>query len=214
MISEQDRGSEEAVWKNHCRELQIYAIRNEVLAAHRRIFSEHEPAIISLKELGGTPPVLMSKEERAKIVPRAIEGIKVAHTVSIIRHIFGLLEKAIAPGSPAVSDIPLKGGPDIFGSLNEVFRGEQQVLHTALVESERMAAGIILENFQKEEIPLFEYPKRLLSLRMLQTDELRPTADGGSVAYLPTKVDGIFVRYYYPPKQESPIISFEVRRLG
>lgn len=209
MTGEQNRGFEETIWKTHCRELQISAIRKEVLAAHRRIFCEHEPAIISLKELGGTPPVLMSKEERAEIIPRAIEGVKVIHAIYIINHIFDLLEKAIAPDSPSISDIPLKGEPGVLRSLEEMFRREQQVLHTALAESEKIAVGIILENFQKEGIPLFEYLKRVLSLRI----ELQSTVDGGSFAYLPTTIDGIFVRYYYSQGQESPVMSLEVKRL-
>lgn len=213
MTSEQDRMAEEAVWKTHCRQRQISAIQEEVLAAYHRVFGEHEPAITSLKELGFTPPSQISKRERAKIIPQVMEGVKVVYAISIINHIFGLLEKATAPDSPSVSDIPLRGKPGVLGTLEEVFRQEQEVLHTALAESKGMAIGTILENFQKEGIPLLEYPKRMLSLRMLKTDELRPTADGGAVAYLPTKVDGIFVRYYYPPKQESPIMSFEVRRL-
>lgn len=211
MINEQDEEFGKTESKTRHRQLQISRIWKEVSAAHRRISAEHEPEVMLLNELGSPSPFLISEEKRAEIVSGAIEGAKVLHAKDIIGHVLYLLKNAIAQDSPFVSDIPLKGNssPRVLRTLEDTFRNEQQILHAALAESERIAVGIILENFQKEGIPLLEYPKRVLSLRI----ELQPTVNGGSFACLPTKVDGIFVRYFYPRGQESPVMSLEVKRL-
>lgn len=200
------RNSPEVIsWAYHARELQIWAITEQVRRGLIKKITAQSNDIRALNHILATPPIFVSDDKRHSLSNGAMRGVRLTHTTETVTSVFKQLQKAITPEAQKVTSI-------VFGvesSLIEAFEAafpEKDLLYAALVEGEKEAGGIILASLQGDQ-PLLRFRKDMLKRR------LKSSVDGGSFAFLSTKVPRIEVRYYYPPGHNFPILSLEVKRL-
>ncbi len=212
MASEINRNTgpqEENKWKSHRRRRQIEEIYNAVFDARRRISIEHKRGVRSLRELTRIHPVLMAlipENRRRELIDRALEGAGVIHATNIIRQVFGLLKRATRPDAPKRTNISLSDEFYLPKAIEAAFKGKEEILQEVLTKSQTSAINTILEALQMNRVPLLRYKRGLLAT----AGGLQPTKNGGSVIYLPTKINRVCVRYLYPPGQETPFLSLRV----
>lgn len=200
--------SPEAIsWVYHARELQIRAIAEELHQTLKEKFNAQLSDVLSLREILYTPPILMTDNRRCVLFEKAIQGVRLIHTIEGVKGVFEQVEGAITPEAPKVTSIVLVIKPSLIKALEAAFP-KKDLLYESLIEGEKEAGDIILASLQGDQ-PLLRFRKDILSL----ATNLEPSVDGGSVALLHTKVPGIEVRYYYPPGQNFPLLSLEVNRL-
>lgn len=81
----------------------------------------------------------------------------------------------------------------------------------ALADGRNQATLLLLEGLQRPGINLNLWPFSVAA--GIEAMEKSPTLDGGFIGTLATAVDGVDVRYYYPPRVNTPQISLVVKSL-
>lgn len=194
-------------WLYHARELQIQAIAKEMRRALIEKIIAQSDDIRALNEILTTPLVFMTDNRRCVLFKEAMRGVRLMHTLEVIKSVFEQIGAAIAPEAPKVTSVGLWIESPLIKALEAAFP-ERDSLSGALIQGRQEASDIIMTSLQGDQ-PLLRFRKDMLSL----ATDLRASVDGGSVALLNTKVPGIKVRYYYPPGRRFPRRSLEVRRL-
>lgn len=202
------RYSPEAIsWAYHARELQIWAITEQVHRGLIKKITAQSNDIRALNHILATPPIFVSDDKRHFLSNGALRGVRFTHTTETVTSVFKQLQKAITPEAQKVTSIVFGIESSLIKAFEAAFP-EKDLLYEALIEGEKEAGDIILASLQADQ-PLLRFRKDILSLGI----NLKPSVDGGSVALLNTRVPGIKVRYYYPPGQNFPLLSLEVNRL-
>ena len=221
---------EEHGWKSYGRYLTVRTLSEEIF---QEISARHlnDGNVISiLFRLLTTPGYVIeafSREfpnEVGEAFLSATEGVKFIVWASYLRiTMLRLLETCTKPDRivviPLDIDEPIErvingiyGVPqlgDMRADFAYLFGNNNDLLVQATQEAKTRGLNLLLSRLEKKDTPLGRWSFALVGHKL----SFESTLDEGLIAYLPTRIDGIVLRYYYPPNTNTPQLSLVVNPL-
>lgn len=99
--------------------------------------------------------------------------------------------------------------PEALRHLTKFIIGDSNRVDEAINLGKQGAVKTLLERIAKQDTPLERWILKMAGHRM----ELTRTLDYGHVGFLDTNLEGVDVRYYYPPGAQNPTLSLMVKAL-
>lgn len=197
------------------RTTQVQRIMDQAKRANlEEISSDQDHAgRILLVEAMMTPPILFKifLKNLQLSYPEFLDKIS-AHSLSMVKWIgvgvnLGSLSRACQPSQHQLCELSIdETNLLLYFSPRQLYSSDQTALTTIIKEGTGQAVFKVLELIQVEDIPLIRYRRNLLQQRV----RLKPTSFSGETGFLPTKITGVEVRFFYPKDQNLPILSLVV----
>lgn len=218
-------------WDSYGRYLAVKTLSEEISREISTRYLNDGNGISTLLRLLTTPKyvidVLSQKFpiEVGEAFLSATDGVKFIVWASYLRiTMLRLLEACTKPDR--IVDIPLDidepirrvtkgiyGVPqlgDMRADFAHLFGNNNDLLIQATQEAKTGGINLLLSKLEKEDTPLGRWSYSLLWRRRLTFKE---TMDLGLTTCLPTRFDGIDLRFYYPPDINTPQLSLVVNPL-
>lgn len=198
----------EKIFQYHCRYLQVDALladANSILSAESIIIQEQG---VFLFHLLNTPPIIWEGIMKHKeALESAAIAVRALAKRDLVRLALGDLLKAAKDGVNWTREIPIDRDFINQPEFERIFVAEPERLDEARLAGREDAVKFLLELIESPQHPLLPRLRRDLARR---NGTLIVTVDGGAVAYFPTKIPEVKVRYYYPPDEDFPRLSLLV----
>lgn len=197
-------------WKYHARELQTNII---VEQANRSINVEVEANANQFRRLDAilmTPPTFLGlairgfQEGEERFYIEAGTALRILAKRVKILDVLMRLAKACGEKTPGVKEVAI----DFVDSTTPLpirlaFKNREEMLKQMVSEGREEAAKQML-NLTQGEIPLMRYRRDLAIIKL----PLSSTIDHGLLGYVPTKIDGVDLRFWYSKAETLPHLSF------
>lgn len=202
-------------WLYHCRMMQMIALVNQTSQVVAEDMQQRADIVRATTELMQTPKVVLdlkfqrNEGLRQEFFENAAQGAVVIAKRDLTTGVLVELTHAVHESNRTHKEVPID---DSFARINPgfvfAFAEKPELLTDAINQGAEEARRTVLSAMQGET-PLLRLPRRLAQGKI----NFIPSLDGGEIGYLPTKIPGVDLKYYYPQGQQLPKLSFYVREL-
>lgn len=200
-------------WRYHARELQATAIFEEAddglnteIATNTEQFKRMDAVLL-------TPPVMLDSvvgnfhESKDQFYAGVIDALRILAKRVRTLEVLMRLAKVCRDETTGTKEVPIDFVDlTVPSPIREAFKGREEVFEQAVTEGREDASKRLL-SLTQGEIPLMRYRRDLASMKLA----LSPTLDGGVLGYIPTKLDEVYLKFWYPKAEVSPKLSFMVK---
>lgn len=200
-------------WRYHARELQATAIFEE---AESKIDDEIDTNTEPFKRIDAlllTPPVILNavidgfRESKDQFYKGALNAVKILANRVRSLEVLMRLNKACEEEADDTKEVAI----DFIDltvplPIREAFKGREEEFEQAVAEGRENAAKRLLLLTQ-DKTPLMRYRRDLALIKF----HLSPTLDGGLLGYIPTKLDEVDLKFWYPKAESLPKLAYRVK---